>query len=207
MIIDETIEIVASNRVKKYYINLGYNVPSGKNVKIKIYTKDLYDESCIKVRCKCDVCGKIKDVIYRKYRKSIDKYGYYTCKGICSQEKRKKTCFDNFGVEYPFQSDEIKEKRKQTYFENYGVENPQQNTEIREKTKLTCLKKYGFINPHQNEKIKEKAKQTNKNRYDVENAFHLEIFKDKAKRTCLEKYGVEYSLQNEKVKEKMKQTC
>jgi len=207
MILDEKIEISTSNRVKQHYINLGYDVPNGKNVKIEIYTKDLYNKSCIKVRCECDVCGKIKNVIYKKYRNSIDKYGYYTCKGICSQEKRKQTCLKNFGVEYPFQSDDIKEKRKQTYFEKYGAENPQQNIKIRENTKLTCLKKYGVENPHQNEKIKEKAKQTCLTKYGVENAFYLKIFKDKAKQTCLQKYGVEYSLQNDDIKEKTKQTC
>lgn len=207
MIIDEKIEIAISNRVKNYYINLGYDVPNVKNAKIEIYTKDLYNESCINVKCKCDVCGKIKNVIYRKYKKSIDKYGYYTCKGICSQEKRKQTCLNNFGVEYPFQSNDIKEKRKQTYFEKYGVENPQQNIKIKEKTKQTCLEKYYVDNPSKFKEFKDRRTQTILNKYGVENAFYLDIFKDKAKQTCLQKYGFEHPLQNEIVKEKRKQTC
>lgn len=206
MIIDEKILVNITRRNKNYYKKLGYDIPNIINTKIEIYTKDLSKGSDIKVKCECDVCKNIKNVTYKKYKKSTDKYGYYSCIG-CSQSKRKQTCKNNFGVEYPFQSDEIKEKRKQTYIKNYGVENPHQNKEIKEKIKQTCLLKYGVENPHQNEEIKEKAKQTLLSKYGVENAFHLEYFKEKAKQTCLLKYGVEHPLQNNYIYKKIEKTC
>ena len=45
----------------------------------------------------------------------------------------KQTFNANYGVDNPFQAEEIKEKSKQSNLNKYGVENPSQNAEIRQK--------------------------------------------------------------------------
>ena len=84
-------------------------------------------------------------------------------------EKRKQTCLDNLGYEYPMQSKEVREKSKQTCLENYGVENPSQSSKIQEKKRQTFLENYGVENPFQSEEIKNKIKKTNLEKYGVEN--------------------------------------
>ena len=77
-----------------------------------------------KILCKCDTCGVEKEVMYKNYLKyQIDKWGDYNCRK-CSEEKRKKSLNDNYGVDYPIQNTDIKEQIKNTLIKNYGVDNP-----------------------------------------------------------------------------------
>ena len=61
------------------------------------------------------------------------------CK-ICSiknaQNKRKDTCIERYGVENPFQSEEVKQKSKDTCIERYGVEHPCQSPEVKQKRSI-----------------------------------------------------------------------
>ena len=57
------------------------------------------------------------------------------------------------------------EKRKKTTFERYGVEYSQQNKEIRKKRKQTSLEHYGFEHPLQNKEIAAKAAKNQNNSY------------------------------------------
>ena len=87
-------------------------------------------------------------------------------------EKHKQTCLEKFGVENPFQSEEVKEKSKQTMLERHGFEYPMQSEDVKNKSKQTCLEKFGCEIPMQSEEVKKKSKQT-----------------------CLERYGFKYVLQ------------
>ena len=53
----------------------------------------------------------------------------------------------NFGVEHPFQSQEVRSKFKETSLKNYGVEHPMQNAEFSEKTSKNAYKGYDYIFP------------------------------------------------------------
>lgn len=44
--------------------------------------------------------------------------------------------FRKYGVEYSFQSEEVKEKSKRTCLEKYGVEYATQNSEIKKKLEI-----------------------------------------------------------------------
>jgi len=44
-----------------------------------------------------------------------------------SNEKRKKTCLEKYGEEYPSQLEEIRNKMKQTCLQRYGYESSIQN--------------------------------------------------------------------------------
>ena len=75
-------------------------------------------------------------------------------------EKRKKTMLDRHGVEYSFQSKEIKEKMMVNNIKKYGHENPFQIEEFKNKIKTTNNKKYGVDYPSQSREIKEKMIKT-----------------------------------------------
>ena len=138
---------------------------------------------------------------------NLERYGVeYTFQSEEVKDKIKQTNLDRYGVEYSFQADEVKEKIKETLLEHYGVEYPGQSEEIKEKIKQTNLERYGVENPLQSEEIKEKTKQTNLERYGVECSFQSEEVKEKIKQTVLERYGVERISQSEDIKEKVKQT-
>jgi very-short-patch-repair endonuclease len=126
-------------------------------------------------------------------------------KGCCADHSMKITNLEKYGVENPFQAEEVKEKMKQTNLKKYGVEHPMKSERIKEKMKQTNLKKYGGIGAS-SKIIREKAKQTNLKKYGVEYAAQTNEFKEKIKQTNLKKYGVEYPMQLNKFKEKMKQT-
>ena len=93
-------------------------------------------------------------------------------------EKVKETNKEKYGVENPFQSEEIKIKIKETYKKRYGVEYPIQSNDIKEKVKLTCLEKYGYEYAMQSDIVKEKYKYTCLKKYGVDNYFKYQPFID-----------------------------
>ena len=83
------------------------------------------------------------------------------------------------------------EKAKVTNKEKYGVENPFQSEEIKAKIRETCKNRYGVEYNTQSEKIKNQIKQTNLEKYGTEFAAQSDIVKEKYRQTCLEKFGVD----------------
>jgi len=71
-----------------------------------------------------------------------------TCSNIDSevQQKKKQTCIQNYGVEHPAQSENIRDKMKQTCIQKYGVEHHRQLDGVVERVKQTNLNKFGV--PH-----------------------------------------------------------
>lgn len=114
-----TIKINESNFSR--YENLGYETTIGDEliIPIELLTKG----SHYKIKCQCDKCGIIKEVIYKNYVKYNNTWGDYYCRK-CSEFKRKKSLKENHGVEYPIQCDKIKGKIKKTMIEKFGVDNP-----------------------------------------------------------------------------------
>jgi very-short-patch-repair endonuclease len=152
----------------------------------------------------CKICGK--ETSFNR-----DKYSNY-CRGCSNKDpnvklKKKKTCLDHYGVEFPLQSSVIQSKIKETCLQKYGVENPNQNIEIKNKKKKTCLRNYGVENPYQSENIQNKYKQTCLQKYGVDNPSKLKLTKEKIKNTCIKKYGVENPSQSNEHKIKHKKTC
>lgn len=64
------------------------------------------------------------------------------------------------------------EKRKQTCLEKYGVENVHQAQSVKEKTKNTCLEIYGVDNPAKSDIVKKKTKETNAQNWPDPNNYH-----------------------------------
>jgi len=107
-----------------------------------------------------------------------------------SQEKRKQTCLDKFGVEYASQSQEFQNKVKETSFEKYGTEHFLKCDKVQEKRKETCLEKYDVDNVSKIEEVKQKIENTNLEKRGVKSSFQCAEVKSKTKDTLLYKYGV-----------------
>ena len=204
MILDETVKINVS------YGNIGKLKNQGFDVKmndiIDLPISHLSKGSGIKINVKCDICGDEKYVIYNSYIKNYKKYNLYTCLKCCSL-KRKKTCFEKYGVDSFSKTEECKEKTRETCLEKYGVDTPLKSDDIKIKIKETLFENYGVDNPSQSGEIKDRKKETMFKNYGVEHAFHSLEIKQKVDNTIYEKYGVTNISKNEDIKIKKIQTC
>jgi hypothetical protein len=204
MIITEKIEIRCGNMMK-YYLNLGYNVTSSKEL-ININVCDLPIKSSHLIDVKCDYCECIKKLRYSKYNiNTHNNNRKYSCSKKCSMEKTKETNLIKYGVEFPTQNNEILNKRNINNLEKYGVENPIQLEEIKNKAKKTNLIKYGVDNIFKNQHFINNNIKTMNNVYGGI-GFSSKIINSKIKETNLIKYGVETPIQLEEIKNKAKKT-
>ena len=219
MILTKTITLTLHGNYKKY-VEKGY-IEAKRGSTITILVKDLPINSHINILIKCDKCGNEKMYRYEAYNwyTKNQTIPYYCNK--CNGDRRKQLFKEKYGVENPFQSEEIKKKIKQIKRERYGDENFH-NTE---KTQKTNLEKYGVKTPCKNisikekmkktislksnvekELIKEKRKETNLQKYGVENVNQLNVVQEKSKQTNLQKYGAEFPIQNKEIFEKSQKT-
>ena len=95
MILTREIIVKINESNLSYYEELGYDVTIGEALIIPIEL--LSTGSHYKIDCKCDTCGKIKEVIFKNYVKYDNRWGEYFCRK-CSESKRKKTLKENYGV-------------------------------------------------------------------------------------------------------------
>ena len=127
MILTREISIKVNESNYSYYEELGYDVTIGETLEIPIEL--LSTGSHYKIECKCDGCGVQKEVIFKNYVKYDNRWGEYFCRK-CSESKRKATLKQNWGVEYPIQSKEIRKKIEKTMIDKFGVDNPSKSKEI-----------------------------------------------------------------------------
>lgn len=73
-----------------------------------------------------------------------ERYGSHISKTDIFRKKLKKASLDKYGVEYPFQSDEVKKKIVKTMLNRHGYQNPLKSPEILKKS-LETRQKNGFI--------------------------------------------------------------
>lgn len=109
MILTRKIKLTITESNFTYYENLGYDIVIGEELTVPIEL--LPNGSHYKIKCKCDDCGVIKEILYKNYLKYKNIFGFYTCRK-CAEEKRKKSLKKNHGVEYPAQKNSIKKKIK-----------------------------------------------------------------------------------------------
>jgi hypothetical protein len=127
MILTREILIKINESNYSYYDELGYDVTIGETLEIPIEL--LSTGSHYKIECKCDGCGVQKEVIFKNYVKYDNRWGEYFCRK-CSESKRKATLKENYGVEYPIQSKEIRKRIEKTMIQKFGVDNPSKSKEI-----------------------------------------------------------------------------
>lgn len=131
----------------------------------------------------------------KRKRTNLERYGVENF--FKDKERIKKANLAKFGVENVSQLESVKNKKKETYLKKFGVENPSQSEAVQLKSQQTCLEKYGTKNPLASSSVQEKVKQTNLKRFGVEYHTQTEEFKqhlrdiwsDKKKREELSKLG------------------
>lgn len=131
MILSTHIKININSSNKKYYEKLGYVSIYGEELIVSI--KHLNLGSHDRIEAICDVCGKITNPEYRRYNKSVNCGGYYSCCTKCSTNKRNLTNLKKYGHINPFGNVDIQKKIKETNLYKYEVEHPLQNEKILEK--------------------------------------------------------------------------
>ncbi len=105
----------------------------------------------------------------------LSKWGMFYTQTEDYRMKSKMTSLENWGYEFPIQSELVKEKVKKTKFERFG--DPYYNN--LEKAKTTNLNKWGSEFALSNEEIRKKIYQTNLIKYGVENIIELDNVKKK----------------------------
>lgn len=170
MIVSEFVEMLLTNRtfkklVKKY--KLSPDLKEGDIAKIPL--TDLSKSSHYEIDITCDYCNKELRVPFKRYNLSTKVVNKYACSSVeCSNQKIKDVCQSKWGVDNPFQSEEVKEKIKETLVEKYGVEHPMFMEQTKDKIKMTCLEKYGETSYTKTEECKEKTIKTNLEKFGAE---------------------------------------
>lgn len=153
----------------------------------------------------CPVCGKLVKFVDKTRGYKV--FCSYECKNsdegkLIFNQKLQSTCLEKYGVQNPFQDEEVKEKIKETCLQRYGNKHACQSDIIKQKTRSTCLERYNCPVSSQNAEVKRKLIETNIKRYGAPYTFMSDIQKQKSKETCLQKYGYEYALQVPFIREK-----
>ena len=190
MIKDELISIKVSNKTFSYYKSIFSEINIGDTIEIS--SLDLQNGSNIEITGICDYCGVERKISKKAYSiQTNNGVGKFSCSKKCSLSKSKETNLKKWGVENPFQSEDIKCKIKKTNFKRFGVDNPQQSEVIKEKTKLTNLKKWGYKKPSMSIEIKNKIRKTNNDRFGFDYPSQSKDVKEKMISSCYVKYGVD----------------
>jgi len=158
-----------NSKIKDHYVSLGYIFTKMRD-EFLVKVEDLTKRSFQKVLVSCDYCKTDFYVTWSHRTKSfedspIKKDSCMKCKYLKAQEslllqygvsnlmqveeyfkKQRKSCFDHYGYENPFQAEEIKEKIINTNLLRYGVKNYTQTKEYILKSQKTNLEKYGYTN-------------------------------------------------------------
>ena len=185
------------------------SIPEFNNLDEKIWALRFSTE----IRPKCVVCGNQTRLKKNKFND--------TCSASCAKlnpataEKTRLTMQEEYGVDFPSQSKDVRKKIEQACMDKYGVRVSSMAPEVTEKRKATNIEKYGVANvlfrPDVREKTLELAASVKSRikRSETLKKTHKEFgeeIQDARKKTCLEKYGVEHPLQNSEVMEKINAT-
>ena len=217
------VQITASN-IEKYREK--YNCKLHDIIEVEVH--ELSDSSEIMINVICDVCNKELKKSYKDYNRSIKNGGYFSCSRKCSNEKKKQTCLEKYGVDNVSKDKTIRDKAitniKKYFRENQVVEKIKKTKKLRYKDenynniakyKQTCIEKYGVDSVLKLKSIREKIKKTCLERYNKDTYLHCEDFKNKEykpkynlekyKQTCIEKYGYDHFSKTEESINRMKE--
>lgn len=150
----------------------------------------------------CRYCGK--SVQFISYTEGYREYCSKSCRARSpeSNQKRKQTNLERFGVESPAQSQEVQQKMRETTKKRHGVTNIFKDVKRMEAARL---EKLGVAYPLQSPSILAKTQETNIRKYKVTNPNQNQDILNKRASTNLIKYGNICSLQNEDTQKKLQE--
>lgn len=122
MILTREIVIRISESNYQYYEDMGYETCLGEEIIIPIEL--LSKGSHHKINCKCDGCGKEKEVLFKNYVKYDNMWGEYFCRK-CSENKRKKSLRASHGCDYPIQNKKVLTRMRRTLTEKQNSKSGQ----------------------------------------------------------------------------------
>lgn len=214
MILDEKVLVNIAAPNKKYYLDLGYEIPESKDkqgrirtprgTKIEVFVRDLPSDSHVKIHVSCDCCGKIITPTYQAYNAKIEKYGDYVCRK-CENRHQKYTVNKKYGVDNISQLQDVKDKKIQSSILNYGTENVLQNKDIIEKIRLTNIARYGKPSFTQTELYADKRMDTIIEKYGTEENYKKHLAEE-VRKTNLDRYGVDWYTQTDEYKIRSRQS-
>lgn len=150
----QKIEVKITARNRNHYREIGYDVNVGDV--IKICPDELTKGSHVKVKVKCDLCGKEYELQYKTYLKRLHPETGTVCRD-CLYVLAKQTWMEKYGVDHPCKTEEIKNRQKETFLKKYGVSSPMKSEELKQRQRQSMLDKYGRPYPLQVEEIRNKA--------------------------------------------------
>ena len=118
-----------------------------------------------------------------------------SCSVQSSNDRRRETSLERYGVDNPTQDKSVAEKISRTRL-NFTQE---RKDEISARTRKTVKERYG-------DGMGGRIRQSIRAKYGVDSISQLPEFREKAKRTCLERYGTENPMELDEFKEKVKRT-
>ena len=202
LILPQTVKVKIHPSNYKHFKEKGYKFKKCGDI-IEVNVLDLQRCSNIKIKIKCDICGKEKEIKYNRIMDCIIDEKLMSCGNkLCISKKTENTNIKKFGVINVSQSQTIKDKKKNTFINNYN--NPIKLKELNDKKINTNRKHFGCDWPMQAKTFKDKINKILKEKYgeDIINPFQLESVKEKSKQTMLKNHGVEHALQNDKIRSK-----
>ena len=206
LILPQTVKVRTGAITCKHYREKGYEFEKCGDM-ITVNVLDLPYKSSVKVKVKCDVCGKEIEKEYAKVTDLISKDNLIICNNqACINKKIERTCMKRYGVKSTNQTKVKKDKIKKTLQQNYGVDSPFLSQTIRDRAKKTIIDKYGVDNVAKSKQIIDKMIETNNKKYGGDAPMCSNEIKNKSAATCQLKYGCDNPMQNSKVKNKVKQT-
>lgn len=217
MLLTETVEINITSRTVNHYRSKGYKIPMkysdkskkeilNSDVSILVNVLDLPASSHIRIKYKCDNCGKEFETSYCDWNKSKYKELGDLCRDCAVKIKLPKAMEDKYGYPNAAQVQSIIDKKNKTDLEKYGNKWHIASPEIRDSINRILIEKYGVDNPMKNEEIKNKAMATNNSKYGGNSSLCCAEIKEKAQQTCLAKYGVKNPAQLKEVQDKARKT-
>ena len=115
LILPQTVRIKTSSSNYKYFLEKGYTIEKCGNV-IEVDVLDLKRSSKLKVKCKCDFCGKEVKLLYFNVMDNIDTNQLICCHDkACRNKKVENTCMKKYGVKSTNQSQTVKDKKTNTF--------------------------------------------------------------------------------------------
>jgi len=154
--------------------------------------------------CGQPVTNSRNNLEYGSY--AFSPYCSVSCTAKATSSKRKQTCLEKYGVEYPAQSSQIKQNLKQYNLDKYGAEHFFQSRAMKEKSKQTNLERYGVEHHFLSKEIRAKRDQTVRDRYGVDNVYQADDVKEKIKATMTDRYGSDNALKVDHIKERVQRT-
>lgn len=158
-----------------------------------------YTDNKTKLHYECSNCNKEAHISLNEFRRGR------RCEH-CSKSRAKNTILERYGVENPFQAEEIKKRIKDANMKKYGVDHHMKVPEVLQKAIDTNIEKYGLKFAFHSDESFQKIRKTCVKRYGVEFPLQNKYIQEKVVEKCREKFGVDYPLQSLEIQEKIIQT-